>query len=94
MRWVHRIFAVLTLGPVVLWLLAIGTIILLGVAGGCRIDEGSVHPCRVLGLEVGEAAYTIGILAAWGPLLIGPICLLAGLLWVTITLIARMRGRR
>jgi hypothetical protein len=35
-----------------------------GVANacGCRVDEGAVHPCVVLGVDIGAALYTLGVM--------------------------------
>jgi hypothetical protein len=33
---------------------------------GCRLDEGSVHPCSVLGIEMGDTLYFMGVLAWLG----------------------------
>ena len=29
-------------------------------AGGCTVDEGAVHPCRVFGVDIGALLYTLG----------------------------------
>ncbi|WP_425049665.1 hypothetical protein [Psychromarinibacter sp. S121] len=95
MRWVHRIFAFLTIGPWVVWLGWIALALGLGYFGGCRIDEGGIHPCTVAGREVGELAYTAGFWAAWGVLLIGPFSFAVGLTWaMTAFVAARIRRRR
>ena len=54
-------------------------------AHGCRLDEGSVHACMVLGSDWGGTLYAMGVmgwlmlLSIW-PLLLSPLLLIAGLL--------------
>ena len=33
---------------------------------GCRLDEGSVHPCVVNGRDIGETLYSFGVLGWLG----------------------------
>jgi hypothetical protein len=91
--WRHRALAILTLGPVICWLAAIGAVLALGAIFGCRIDEGSAHPCMVFGADLGKADYSLSILAAWGPRLFAPVVLCAGLLWAVVAIITRLRNR-
>ncbi len=94
MRWVHWIFAVLTLGPLVVWGLAIAGTMILGFWFGCRIDEGGSHPCDVWGRDVGDAAVIMGLYAAWGPLIVGPISFGFGFLWAIFTIACRILRKR
>lgn len=93
MRLVRRILATLTIGPVVLWLLSIAFVMLLGFGFDCEIHEGFANPCVVLGRDLGETAYTMGVLAAWGPLIFGPVTMGAGLHWAIAVVINRYRSR-
>ena len=53
----------------------IGSVMLCGAianAYGCKVDEGSVHPCIINGQDYGHLLYTLGVLgwlmldrAAW-----------------------------
>ncbi|MCW6511366.1 hypothetical protein [Lichenifustis flavocetrariae] len=56
---------------------------------GCALDEGSVHPCRVAGIDIGDALYTGAVfgwlmLVTWAGLLVS--------LGVWIWLIAHRRS--
>lgn len=93
MRLVRRILATLTIGPIVLWLLCIAFVMLLGFGFDCEIHEGFANPCVVLGHDLSETAYTAGVLAAWGPLIFGPVTMGAGLLWAIAIVIDRHRSR-
>ena len=33
---------------------------------GCKVDEGSVHPCIVFGKDIGELLYTMGVMGLIG----------------------------
>ncbi len=44
---------------------------------GCAVDEGSVHPCLVAGIDIGGALYTMGVLG-WLMLIGLPIAAVAG----------------
>lgn len=94
MKWVHRGFAVLTFAPWGLWALAIAAVMLFGWGFGCDIDEGSVHPCMVLGRDMGGLAYHAGFWAAWGVLLFGPVSVGAALLWGVTAAIAAVVRRQ
>lgn len=83
----HRVFALLTVAPVAVWVLAIAGTLVLGGLAGCRIDEGAAHPCMVAGHDLAQTAYTLGMLAAWGPLLFVPVCVAIALVWGAATLL-------
>jgi hypothetical protein len=36
---------------------------LIANAHGCRVDEGSVHPCVINGKDYGHLLYTLGVMA-------------------------------
>ncbi|UWQ27533.1 hypothetical protein K3555_13435 [Leisingera sp. M527] len=93
MRLIRRILAILALGPIALWLLCIAFVMLLGFGFGCEINEGFANPCVVLGRDLSETAYSMGILAAWGPLIFGPVSMGAGFLWAIAVAIDRHRSR-
>ena len=78
MRWVHRIFAILTIGPIVLWLAAVAGVILLGGVFNYNINEGGVQPCLVVGRD----------------LVAGPVAICAGILWAMVAIVARLNRRR
>lgn len=49
-----------TLGPILVSLLAGG----IAHLAGAQLDEGSVHPCIVLGIDIGRPLYILGV-AGW-----------------------------
>lgn len=89
----HRAFAIATVAPIGLWGLCVAGVAVLSLGAGCAIDEGSAHPCMVLGQDLGRTAYTLGVFAAWGPLLAGPVSVGMALVWGAATL-ARAFWRR
>lgn len=62
-------------------------------ANGCRVDEGSVHPCLVGGTDMGELLYTLGVLG-WLMLLSIPAGLAAIGIWAVILLAHRFSWKR
>ena len=57
-------------------------------ANGCALDEGSIHPCLVMGADWGEALYGFGVLG-WLMLVTLPLGGAALLVWLVILLIHR-----
>jgi len=53
-----------------------------------------VHSCGIWGINVGGIAYSLGVFAAWGPLIFLTIVLVAGILWAVLAIIARLRKKR
>ncbi|MFC4639895.1 hypothetical protein [Deinococcus hohokamensis] len=78
-----------TFGPVLL--LALGVSI--AHWRGCRLDEGSVHPCLVLGVDLGGALYTMGMMG-WIMLITVPTGLLVGALVGGAALVRRAWNRK
>ncbi|WP_323782721.1 hypothetical protein [Leisingera sp.] len=93
MRLIRRILAIVALAPIALWLLCIACVMLLGFGFGCDINEGFATPCVVLGRDLSETAYSLGLFAAWGPLMFGPASLGGGFLWAVAVAIDRHRNR-
>ncbi|CUH86476.1 hypothetical protein PH5382_00388 [Phaeobacter sp. CECT 5382] len=91
---INRIFLLFTLGPVLLWLLCIAVVLFLGNVIGCTIHEGFANPCNLLGMDLADTAYSMGVFAAWGPLLFGPVVVGAGILWILVALIRSIRKRK
>jgi hypothetical protein len=90
MKILHLLLATLTLGPVLLWILAICAALFLGGPMGCDIHQGFATPCTILGLDLSRTAYDIGMFAAWGSLLVAPVVLIAGALWLVLILISAL----
>lgn len=53
-------------------------------ANGCRLDEGSPHSCIVLGNDIGDKLYSMGLMFWLGmiTLPLGAIGLLLSLVWL------------
>ena len=62
-------------------------------AFGCRVDEGSIHPCIAHGKDYGPLLYNLGV-AGWLMLLTLPAGALAGFLWLVALLLHRSRWRK
>ena len=71
--------AIFTLWPIA----SIFAAAMIADANGCRVDEGSVHPCMVLGSDWGETLYTMGVLG-WLMLVTVPFGLGAFIVWLII----------
>lgn len=93
-RLLSRLFAIATGAPILIWIGAVAATLLLGGPMGCRIDEGNVHPCLIAGQDWGEAAYTLGMIAAWGLFFLAPLSFGAGLFWGLTALLYRLFKRR
>lgn len=94
MIWLIRAGQVLTFGPLLIWLGSFIGLLFVGFVLGCEVNEGSVQPCMFLGQDIGEIAYAMGIFAAWGSLIMGPIALFGGILWASAALVRRALNRR
>jgi hypothetical protein len=60
---------------------------------GCRVDEGSVHPCVVDGKDYGPLLYQLGVMG-WLMLVTLPAGAVAFAIWLTILLIHRNAWRK
>jgi hypothetical protein len=58
---------------------------------GCQVDEGSVHPCYLGGVDIG-GALTTGVVAAWFMFITWPGVLVSLALWAVV--VARRISRR
>lgn len=65
----------------------------LASALGCALDKGSVHPCPALGMDLGGALYTLGMMG-WIMLITVPSGLLVGALVTAAALLRRTWKRR
>lgn len=70
-------------------LVALLPVLSVAIAGGiasladCRLDEGNVHPCVILGADFGGLLYGMGVLG-WLMLVTLPLGALAGFGWVLV----------
>ena len=93
--------------PWIAYWLALGLIILIALApagsvaacglianaNGCKVDEGSVHPCIINGQDYGHLVYTLGILG-WLMLVTLPGGLFAFVIWLIILMLHREAWRK
>lgn len=93
-RTLSRIFAAATVAPLLIWIGAVVATLVLSGPIGCRIDEGSSHPCMIAGQDWGETAYGLGMTAAWGLFFLAPLSFGIGLLWGLTALLHRLLRRR
>src|SRR6476659_3952263 len=61
-------------------------------AHGCKVDEGSVHPCIINGHDYGELLYQLGVMG-WLMLVTLPAGAFAIAGWIVILILHRMRWR-
>ncbi|MGA7489518.1 MAG: hypothetical protein WBW74_21545 [Xanthobacteraceae bacterium] len=60
---------------------------------GCRLDEGGVHPCSVLGLDIGGALYMFGMLF-WFGLFALPIVAIGFIVWLRFAVVLLFKHAR
>lgn len=74
-RWRRRIgigIALIAASPIVI---ALPILMLIGFTTGCSVSEAGPSPCELFGTDIGEPLMGLGLFAAWGVLLTGPIAL-------------------
>ncbi len=57
-------------------------------AHGCKVDEGSVHPCVINGKDYGQLLYTLGVLG-WLMLVTLPGGAVAVMIWLVVLIVHR-----
>ena len=62
-------------------------------AYGCKVDEGSMHPCIINGQDYGQLLYTLGVLG-WLMLVTLPAGLFAFVVWLIILILHRQSWRK
>jgi len=62
-------------------------------AHGCKVDEGSVHPCIINGHDYGELLYSLGVMG-WFMLVTIPGGLFAFAAWLAILILHRASWRK
>src|SRR6266496_3234350 len=60
---------------------------------GCKVDEGSVHPCIINGKDYGQLLYTLGVLG-WLMLVTIPGGLFAFVIWLIVLILHRASWRK
>jgi hypothetical protein len=53
---------------------------------GCKVDEGSVHPCMINGKDYGQLLYTLGV-SGWLMLVTLPGGLFAFMIWLILLIL-------
>lgn len=74
----------------------IGSVMLCGAianAYGCKVDEGSVHPCIINGHDYGELLYDLGVMG-WFMLVTIPSGLVAFASWFILLVLHRVAWRK
>jgi hypothetical protein len=66
---------------------------LIADANGCKVDEGSVHPCIINGQDYGHLLYTLGVLG-WLMLVTLPAGVFAFVIWLIILILHRESWRK
>ena len=62
-------------------------------AYGCKVDEGSAHPCVINGVDRGELLYALGVMG-WFMLVTLPAGAFAMLVWIVVLLVHRSNWRK
>jgi hypothetical protein len=62
-------------------------------AHGCKVDEGSVHPCIINGHDYGELLYSLGVMG-WFMLVTIPGGLFALVAWLIVLILHRVNWRK
>ena len=90
------IIYLIALVPILIFMFApIASVVASGLianAHGCKVDEGSVHPCIINGVDRGELLYQLGVLG-WLMLVTLPAGAFAVAGWIVILVLHRMRWR-
>ena len=60
---------------------------------GCRLDEGNVHPCMILGFDFGALLYAMAV-SGWFALFTVPLAGLALIVWLIVLAILLVIGRQ
>ena len=74
----------------------VGSVVACGLianAHGCRVYEGSVHPCLINGKDYGQLLYTLGVMG-WLMLVTLPAGVFAFVLWLIVLIFHRANWRR
>src|ERR1700757_5032039 len=74
----------------------VGSVVACGLianANGCKVDEGSAHPCMINGQDYGHLLYTLGVLG-WLMLVTLPGGLVMFVIWLIILIIHRETWQR
>ena len=91
--WVIYWLVLAVIGLFALWpVMSVAFAALVAEAHGCQLDEGSVHPCMVLGSDWGETLYALGVMG-WFMLATLPLGLFAFVGWLVALVAHRIAWR-
>lgn len=79
-RWRWRI-GIAILCVAMLPLAALAVLVPLALIGDCTVTAAATQSCIVFGADLGEPLAKLGVFAAWGVLITGPLALLLAALW-------------
>ena len=82
MIWALALILLLGAFPLLSLLLAV----LFASAFGCQLDEGSVHPCLILGLDFGGLLYPMAV-GGWFVVFTIPLAGLALIVWLIVLVV-------
>ena len=85
---IYLVFILFTTAPILSVLIASG----IATSCGCKVDEGSAHPCIIYGVDIGGLLYKMGV-AGWFMIVTIPIGLI-GLFLFTLYLLQGWLQRR
>lgn len=90
-----RLFGMILAPILILLFAALPLIAALSAGGvahglGCPLDEGDVHPCPFLGMDLGELLYSLGVLG-WLSLLTVPAGAALLLIWLIAAIVLVVR---
>ena len=93
--WTRWAFAALVVATLIAFapLVSVMAASALAQSHGCALDEGSVHPCIILGADRGELLYDMFVMG-WLFLLTMPLAIAAGLGWAALAVVALRRRLR
>jgi hypothetical protein len=92
--WILDIIVLILIGAFTL--APIGSVLACGWianAHGCKVDEGSVHPCIINGVDRGPLLYQLGVLG-WLMLVTLPAGGLAFAVWLVVLILHHARWRK
>ena len=99
--WLRNLILIVILLLILGWTVwPVASIMMAGAvasANGCQLDEGSIHPCVVNGIDRGEQLYSMGVMG-WFMLVAIPTGLIAlatyGAVLLIVWLVVRNRRKR
>lgn len=87
-----RVVALLVLGLCAAPMAATFLAFAIAKANGCTLHEGFANPCIVLGVDIGNTLYSMGVMF-WFTFLTMPIAALMAVAWLVAEAVFWWRGR-